>query len=140
MMVEARSWSKVREQTEQLLNDPDANDHGKLLLLGLVELHRREPQLGASDIHFAHELRRQLECDPEPFHGQFGDWVGFFTDGFRKSLVAWSLTPNEPLTSVVDRVFALLDPLVAVRQRAEWAEHAAAGNSAAQALNTLEHS
>ena len=56
------------------------------------------------------------------------------------SLVAWSLTPNEPLTSVVDRVFALLDPLVAVRQRAEWAEHAAAGNSAAQALNTLEHS
>jgi AcrR family transcriptional regulator len=140
MVSEAESWPKVRELTEQLLADLEANIQGRLLLLRLVELHLRERQLGASDNHFAHELRRQIACIPEPFQEQFGDWVGFFTDGFRSSLIEWSLTPNEPLTSVVDRVFALLDPLILIRQSGEWHEGCNTNVTETETRQKLEHS
>jgi hypothetical protein len=142
MTIEADSWLKVREFTEQLLSDLDANLQGRSLILRLVELHQREPLLGASDNHFAHELRRQLSCVSSPFQQRLGEWVGFFTDGFRSSLVQWSLRPNEPLTLVADRVFALLDPLILVRQSSEWAEQqvSVAGSADAEINQKLEHS
>jgi AcrR family transcriptional regulator len=142
MTVGAESWLKVRELTERLLSDLDANPQGRFLILRLVELHQREPRLGASDNHFAHELRHQLSCISKEFKQRPGEWVGFFTDGFRSSLVQWSLRPNEPLISVADRVFALLDPLILVQQSSEWAEQqvSVAGVADAKTRQKLEHS
>jgi AcrR family transcriptional regulator len=141
MTVEATSWAEVRNVTTQLLGDLETNTDGRLLLQRLAELHQRERHLGAADNHFAHELRHQLSCVPLPFQGRFGDWVGTFTDGFRRALVVWSLTPDEPLASVADEVFSLLDPLIAVRQRDEWTQEIPQhGAAEADTRNTLEHS
>jgi AcrR family transcriptional regulator len=141
MSIEAKSWLEVRDLTTQLLKDLETNTQGRLLLLRLVELHGREHHLGSSDNHFAHELRQKLSCVPLPFQGRLGDWVGFFTDGFRSSLIEWSQTPDEPLTSAVDRLFTLLGPLIVVHQSGEWAEHAlAASVSETEVRQKLEHS
>jgi AcrR family transcriptional regulator len=141
MTVGAASWQKVRELAELLFSDLEANGQGRLLLLRLVELHQRDRHLGASDNHFAHELRHHLSCVPVPFQAGLGDLVGFFTDGFRSSLIEWSLTPNEPLTSVVDRVFVLLDPIILARQSGEWAERKAPTDATdSETRQKLEHS
>ncbi len=140
MTVEAKSWSNAREATGQLLSDLDANLQGRLLLLRLVELHQREKHLGSSDNHFAHELRHQLSCIPVPFQARLTDWVGFFTDGLRSSLVEWSRTPVEPLASIVDRLFALLDPLILVRQSEEWIAHTTTGETGTETDQKLQHS
>jgi AcrR family transcriptional regulator len=141
MSIGATSWLEVRDRASQLFSDLETNTQGRSLLLRLVELHGREHHLAASDNHFAHELRQKLNCVPLPFQVRISDWVGFFTDGVRRSLVEWSRTPDEPLASVVDRLFALLDPLILLQRSTEWAEHdSATSTSETESRMNLEHS
>lgn len=99
------AWDEVAALIFPVFSALEANSGGRMLMSGLVRLHRAQPDLCESDGYFAHALREAIRTK-RPRHTLA--IAGLFTDGIRTAFEDW-LDDGEPdLQFVAERVAHLI--------------------------------
>jgi hypothetical protein len=99
------AWSEIARLVGPLFVALDANPQGRMLLSGLVRLHRSHPALADMDGYFAHALRNAISGKCQRCTLSI---IGLFTDGFRVVLEDWVDLGEPSLLFVSDCVGRLI--------------------------------
>lgn len=79
-------WTEIARLVGPIFVALDTNHQGRMLLSGLVRLHRLHPELTDMDGYFAHALRDAISGKRQRCTLAI---TGLFTDGFRNALEDW---------------------------------------------------
>ncbi len=98
-------WEDVANMVGRVFSAMESNAQGRMLMAGLVRLHRAHPALCEHDGHFAHSLREAIRSKrPRPTLAI----AGLFTDGIRTAFEDWVDAGEPDLDFVALRVAELL--------------------------------
>lgn len=99
------NWDQVAALTVCVFEALETNPRGRLLMAGLVRLHRAHPELCNTDGYFAHTLRDAIS-NKRPRHTL--PITGLFTDGIRTAFQDWVDNGEPSLEFVAERVTHLI--------------------------------
>lgn len=94
-------WDQVAALTVPVFEALETNPGGRVLMAGLVRLHRAHPDLCDTDGYFAHALRDAI-INKRPRHTLA--ITGLFTDGIRIAFQDWVDNGEPSLEFVAERV------------------------------------
>lgn len=101
----SRSWPEIAQLLRPVFDDLETSNLGRLLMAGLVKMHRAEPQLAESDAYFATAMRSAIRYRRPrrtlPIATLFGD-------GVRLAFEDWVDEGTPHLSFVADRVASLV--------------------------------
>lgn len=98
-------WNQVAALTVCVFEALETNPRGRLLMAGLVRLHRAHPELCNTDGYFAHAVRDAIS-NKRPRHTL--PIIGLFTDGIRTAFQDWVDNGEPSLEFVAERVTHLI--------------------------------